>query len=374
MFIFILFLIAGITIIIVVRGLNVNAERLFIDNQDLSIYYARGEWSIIGAPPLSEYPQIPTLLFGIDRLLSAWIGPGMPFKVFASLFSMEMLVVLFLVIKVLLEVLPKGLSRYTSLMLLPPVLYFTYNRFDILPAYLCLLAFSAAARKRWTMVSIVLAIAAFTKWYPVLLIPGFIIYASTLEMRFQWKMIIYFLITSIAIVLISYIYGGLETVLAPYQYQMAVKMDIEAFPALVYNLLQGLSHTQIGLREYFLVLLLIQLSGPILIIFIKLDSADALMHYCILVTSIFILFSRIWSPQWFLWILPFLILSTKNMKTAGLLIAYALTTYLCFPLFFDYFGKYSDQLKYSCLVTYFILCIIILRSIANLKFSGILHR
>jgi hypothetical protein len=109
------------------------------------------------------------------------------------------------------------------------------------------------------------------------------------------------------------------------------------------------------------------MSAPILVFFIKLDSPDVLIDYCIIVTGSFVLFSRIWSPQWFLWLLPFLIISARNIKSVGLIIAYNVTTYLCFPVIFDYYGSSSYQLQISGLLTYLILFIIILRSVGNLK-------
>jgi hypothetical protein len=366
----IILLAVWITITFVPIVLKVKIGPFVFDYGDSADYFEKGKWLTDGTPPISEYPQIPTFIFGINRLLSTWIDTNMQFNVFVAFFSLEMLLVLFLFFKVLLEVLPKGLSNYAFLALLPPTLYFTYDRFDILPAYLCLIAYFAATKKQWIMVSIILSIATFTKWYPALLFPGFFMYATTLEKKFQWKMILSFAITSIAILLLSYLYGGLEPILAPYQFHIARDMEFSSFPVYLSDFIRSALDIQRSLPYYFLFLFIIQVSAPILIIFFtKLDSLDALIHYCIIVTGVFILFSRIWSPQWFLWLLPFLIISVKNIKTAGLIIVYNLMTYLSFPIFFIHYGSYSNQLRILVLLIYIFLFAIILRSIMNINFS-----
>jgi len=341
--------------------------RLLADPYDRSVYFARGKWLTEGMLPISEYPQIPTLLFGIDRLVSNWVGPNLQLVVYISLFSLEMLLVLFLFFKELLELLPPELSNYAFLALLPPTIYFAANRFDILPAYLCLLAYGAATRRKWTLAAFILAIATFTKWYPVLIFPGFFIYATTKETKFQWKMLLAFTLTSVVILFLTYLAGGVESILAPYQFHTARGMEFVAVPVLLDNFLRSLFGAQISLPYFFLFFFIIQLSGPILIFFIKLDSLDALVHYCVLVTGVFVLFSRIWSPQWFLWLMPFLILSAKNAISVWLIVGYNLITYLAFPIIFDAYPSSSLPLILAGLLTYLVLLALMFLSVKNLK-------
>ncbi len=364
----IILLAAWITITFLPIHLKNKSGAYVLDYHDFTIYFERGKWLTDGTPAISEYPQIPTFLFGIDRLLSTWIDKKLPFTAFEAIFSLEMLLVLFLFMKDLLGVLPKGISNYAFLALLPPTVYFTINRFDILPAYMCVLAYLAAIKKQWILASIILSVATFTKWYPALLFPGFFMYATTLEKKFQWKMIVSFAVTSFAILLLTYLYGGLEPILAPYQFHITRDIEFLAFPVFLDDFFRSVLSIHRSLPYYFLFLFIIQISGPILIVFTKLNSLDALIHYSIIVTSVFILFSRIWSPQWFLWLLPFLFLSSKNIISAGLIIVYNVLTYLSFPFFFVYFGPYSNQLRFLGLLIYFFLFALILRSIIHLKF------
>jgi hypothetical protein len=299
-----------------------------------------------------------------------WVDDDMKLTVYSAFFSLEMLLVLFLFFKVLLELLPPSRSNCAFLVLLPPTLWYTYNRFDILPAFLCLIAYSAATKRKWILASIILAIATFTKWYPILLLPGFFMYATTRESRFQWKMIIGFTMTSGAIVLLTYLYGGLETVLAPYQFHLVRGMEYTALPVLLDGLIRSLLGSHISLPYFFLFFFIMQVSAPILAFLVKLDSLDGLIHYCVIVTGLFVLFSRIWSPQWFLWLLPFLIISAKNIRAVGLIIAYNLATYLSFPVILLHYGVSSYQLQISALLTYLILLVIIIQSVRNLKWAS----
>ena len=98
----------------------------------------------------------------------------------------------------------------------------------------------------------------------------------------------HFTMTSIVILLLTYLAGGVEAILAPYQFRTARGMEFVAVPVLLDNFLRSLLGAQIRRPYFFLFFFIIQLSGPILILFIKLDSLDALVHYCILVTGVFV--------------------------------------------------------------------------------------
>jgi len=342
---------------------------ILVDFGDISVYFRIGKWLTQHTLPISEYPQIPTLLFGITRLFSSLLHTRFQPDIFAISFSMEMFIVLFLVFKGLLGILPPKLSNYAFLVLLPPTVYFTYNRFDILPAYLCLLAYIASINKKWTMVSIILAVATFTKWYPALLFPGFLFYATRLESKFQWKMVIIFAASSIAILLPSYLQGGLEQVLAPYQFHTARSMEYVALPVIISDLIHFLSNINLVFPYYFLIFFILQISSLILVFFIKLDSLEKLSDYCIIAIGTFVVFSRIWSPQWILWLMPFLVISAKDKRFVTIIIAYNIMVYFCFPILFIYTGTSSYQLKIASLLTDGILLAIIFRSIKHITIS-----
>jgi hypothetical protein len=167
--------------------------------------------------------------------------------------------------------------------------------------------------------------------------------------------------------LFSYLFGGLAAILAPYQFHITRSMEYTALPALIDHLLRSVFDIRVNLPYFFLFLFVMQVMGPILIFFAALDSPEALVDYSIVAIGLFVLFSRIWSPQWLLWLMPFLILLAKNRKTVALIVGYNLLTYISFPIIFDFYGGSSYPLEISSLLTYFILCAIIFQSLKNLK-------
>jgi hypothetical protein len=336
-----------------------------LDSNEYASYYDRGGWIYSSGAPVSEYPQIPTYLFGLNRLISDSFSPDMHFGIFYTLFSLEMITVLFFVIKILIEMLPQTDKSFYLLLFLPPTLYYVLNRFDILPALLCLIALHKAHEKKWIFASALLAVATFTKWYPILLFPGFFVYASIQENKLNWKMVMAFIVASLVILLPTFLQGGLAAVMIPYRFHLARGMEYVALPVLVNDLLVNMI---VNPQAFYFVFFVLQVVSPVLCIFLKVDTFDRLVNYCILSTSIFILFSRINSPQWFLWLIPFLLLSITNKKDYWLVVFYNLITYIFFPIVFNMYGNSSTPLKILAGIIYLILAILIIRSVKRITF------
>lgn len=339
---------------------------LIFDPHEYASYYDRGGWIYSSAAPVCEYPQIPTYLFGLTRFVSDSFSPEIQFGVFYAVFSLEMMVALFFLFKVLEDLLPQKNKPFALLMFLPPVLYFVLNRFDILPALICLLAIKKAQKKQWIFASIFLAIGTFTKWYPLLLFPGVFVYASFQENKLNWKMVLAFLLTSMVILLPTFIQGGVAAILAPYQFHFARGMEYVALPVLISSLLEN---RLIAPQLLNLLFLFIQLSSPLVCVFLKIYTLDNLVDYGVLCIALFILFSRINSPQWFLWLMPFLILSIKDKKDVLLILFYNLITYVFFPIVFNSYGNSSFPLKVLAVTSYMILVFLIVRSVRRITIN-----
>lgn len=343
--------------------------RYISDYVDISAYYDRAKRVLTHEVPVSEYPQIPTYLFGLNELIAGFFNVTIRFGIFYSITAFEMIVALFIVVKILYESFPSDRTYRCLLMLLPPTLYFVLNRFDILPALLCLIALKMAQKKKWVFSSIILAIATFTKWYPILIFPGFFVYASTQENKLQWKMIVFFLMTSFFIIIPTYFQGGIEAVLFPYQFHVIRGMEFVSLPVLINNILVNFVNISISQQYFSLFFFILQILSPLLVLFLKINTLERLVKYCIIVISMFILFSRVNSPQWYLWFLPFLIISLKNKTDAWIIVLYNIITYLFFPVVFDLFGPLSIQSQMLAISRYIILAITIIRSFSGMSFS-----
>lgn len=225
-------------------------------------------------------------------------------------------------------------------MLLPAFLYFTLNRFDILPVYLCLLSFFFLKQNRFVLSAILLAIGTFTKWYPILLFPIYLAYYWSLYKRIGWKMIIAFGLTSILIILPTLVFGGWNAFLVPYKFHLERGLEKISLPALIGNLMRSRGITTPPLINFIFIGL--QFVLPALSIFFRPDNLKKVLNWSILVVTFFILFSNIWSPQWILWVLPMLILACETRWDILWVVIGGCVTYLAFPVFYDIVGYKNE--------------------------------
>jgi len=212
--------------------------RFINDNYDRGIYYERGGWIVHSAVPyrdtISEYPQIPTYLFALPYLALSWLEPmnELGYGAWSSAYSLLMLALLFTTILILYKVLTKQKNK-SFILLLPAYLYFTYNRFDILPSLICLVSFLLLSGGKFVWAAIMLGIGTLTKWYPALLLPVYLMYYWFLNKKIHWLMIISFGATCLMIILPTYLSGGIEALLVPYRFHIVRGLEKVALPALV---------------------------------------------------------------------------------------------------------------------------------------------
>src|SRR5262249_15705581 len=94
--------------------------------------------------------------------------------VVASRFYVGVMFIAFMMLIVVLEIgyTPDGQLRGgTLLVLLPGMLFFTFDRFDLLPGLLTALSFACLGRNRIAGAALFLGLAALIKVYPVLFVP-----------------------------------------------------------------------------------------------------------------------------------------------------------------------------------------------------------
>ena len=179
------------------------------------------------------------------------------------------------------------------LLLLPAALYFTTNRFDILPSFLVLLSLFFLQRQKSLLVGIILGIATLTKWYPALLLPVFLSYMYHTKRRLDWKMILAFVLTCLAILAPTFIYGGFQAVLVPYTFHAERGFDFTALPAI----LSQVSSLWFGIKldTTFLIYLFLVLSVlPVpLSLLANINTFEKALLWSGIVVTFFMLFSRI---------------------------------------------------------------------------------
>ena len=346
--------------------------RFFSDEVDRKTYFERGSWLPTGQVPyrdvLSEYPQVPTFFFGLLQIpVLGEQNEERAYLKFSSLFSFSMLVILFALVDQIYRLLPNAKYR-AFLLLLPALLYFTFNRFDVLPAYLCLVSFLMIKNQKWAFAAILLGIAAMTKWYPILLLPAYIVYCYYVTGTFNWRMILIFSVTCFLITLPTLLAGGIDALLVPYRFQGVRGLETLTFPEIINEMVITTLKKTIAERYYVIGFLLLQVIAAPIAFFAKPDKIEKLLEWCILIITLFVLFSRIYSPQWCLWILPFLIVVSRTKFDVAIIIFYGVITYVAFPIFHDLFGRLSDQMFVMGLINLAMLIFIAGRSIWKLYF------
>ncbi len=329
----------------VLRGNLGLSVPVFHDYGDRLDYFARGMWLPTHSVPyrdvMSEYPQIPTFIFGILYLpfLNQSDLNGIFFS-YSNLFAFLMICLYFGLAIVLEKMLPESRKRLVLALLLPAPLYFAYNRFDVLPELMVVLALLMARDSKWESAAILLGMGALTKWYPGLLVVPFTAYMvskklSVIRIGFVLAL---FGLTCLLLLSPTYFAGGLKAVLSPYvRYDTQRGFDASALPALTAPLLQHLFTFPSDSSRQTLFFLL-QISVLPVAALARFDSFERLLGWCLVTLSVFMLFSRIYSPQWLLWILPLMILLARDVIDAALIVAYGTLTYLEFPILYVGFG------------------------------------
>ena len=355
---------------------NFGSEIGFVnDYGDKLVYAARGSWYPYSNNPYtdipSEYPQVATYFFAVPYMvlgspgsfdthliaqIERFVGsnpqtnPNLPssphlrnrlFMRYALVFSLLMVPFLFFSILIIYNLRPE--RKYLAyLILLPAGLYFTHNRFDIIPAFLGLLAVFLLSKNRFKLSAFVIAFGFLTKWYLVLLLPAFLAYYYTQRRKINWPMVLVFAVTCLAVLIPTFLAGGLNGLFAPYIAQLSRDLDQPSLFFLVSMLLDrgfGLDIDNFYLAAASLVL---QFSVIPLCVTSRVDSLDKVIRWSSLSILVFIIFARINSPQWILWISPMLILiAGRGMFIAGIVLL-DLLSYIQFPVLF-YLRSYSES-------------------------------
>ena len=330
--------------------------RFFNDEHDRSIYAERGAWALKRAAPYrdvpSEYPQIATYLFGLPYLVAG--GASGDYRVYSSIVSGIMLVFLCGTIALLYRMLPAR-KEAAYLLLLPGTLYFSYNRFDIVPSFVVLVSLFCLQRGNHVAAAVCLGVGALTKWYPALLLPTYVSYQWTTEGRINWKPIAAFVATCFAILAPTAAAGGVAALMQPYAFHAVRGFEWVSLPMLIR--LSGTKwlgvHFDSGMLAYlFLGCSLLAVAASV---FARIVTFEEVVHWAILVIGGVVLCSRTWSPQWVLWLLPPMILIARTASDIRWIVAYGVLSYVSFPLLFDGIGSESLSLKVVAVLVFAVL-------------------
>jgi len=313
----------------------VHGHRFVRDDIDRGAYYDRGSFVLTpGARPyrdvFSEYPQLATYLFALPHLPA--LPRGLAQKTYMDVFTALMALALF-ALAVVWRALARDLGvdeRRGLLLLLPGTLYFTLNRYDVVPALFSLCAIALLLRRRVVLAHSVLAVAVLMKAYPLTYLP---LFAAFSLRRWGWRKALAGVAASGA-VLVAFsvqlgLWSGWTSVAAPYLWQLGRDYNFES---LYYLLSRRSAALQAALKPTFL---LIQAALPAVAAVLRPASARALVRWATAITIVFVLFTRFQSPQWVIWITPLALLGAATPAETALAVAQDVLAYVYFPLVFD---------------------------------------
>lgn len=225
------------------------------------------------------------------------------------------------------------------------------DRFDIIPAGFTLGALILAERGRWRWAYALLAMATMLKFYPIILLPAFFIAhqkSRSLSWRTWWKGLDVFVLVCIALTVFSMLLS-VEGTLGPLGYFGDRPIQVEATAASLLWLGSFLGFSLHYVATYGSLNMLSPLSGiisPIMTILlvggllyvywlqwrVKLPLAVSL----VLILLVVICTGKVFSPQYLLWIIPFVAyISEWNKRWLISWTVIGLLTTLVFPYLYN---------------------------------------
>ncbi|MBI5466346.1 MAG: DUF2029 domain-containing protein [Candidatus Kerfeldbacteria bacterium] len=230
--------------------------------------------------------------------------------------------------------------------LLPSVVFYSLNRFDVFPMVLALLSLWLALSDKWCASWFVWGLAVITKLYPILLLPLWLVLARRRGEKF-WPATIYGLIGPLTLTLAEVISAGGAAIIKPYLVQAS--RVIEPGSTIWVFLQSWYHHAGVYKPNWQMLIHIGQLLLPAWWLYGVTGQRNfkgEKNHLVLAALTLLLLIGLhpFYSNQWWLWVLPFIIFVVP-WRWAWLVVVYDLLNYLQFPLVVYYFGKFSAEME-----------------------------
>lgn len=344
---------------------SVKISIFIYDPHDFIVYSERGSWFASQKKPyaevFSEYPEVATYFFAAPHIVKQFLPLSNEFKIsydlniyqFIFSFIMGLLLSLLIIQIYSLKTESKNLA---FLLLLPAGIFYMFNRFDVLPAFLSILSVSFLFKGKFKLAFFILAVSIMTKWYTVVMAPVYLSYCWNFNKKDCFRAFIVFVITIAIIAGSTIIWIGIDGFLVPYKFHFYRDVNLEGLLHLFLLVLDSIS-----IDGYLFIALFSFLQFIIIPISLasKINTKEKVLIWSAISILIFMLFNKIYSPQWILWITPFLILLIKTKRDIFFIVLFDLVTYAYCPFalgqrdVFPVLFLFLISLK-SLLIVYFI--------------------
>lgn len=347
--------------------------RLLRDHWEFEVYYDRISYFFNSSLPYEynrvEYPLLGVLYLTVPAIFAhSWFGYGLALMCQNLVLGLALIYLTYHLLKTL------GLkSNRLWLFVLPSFVYFLLNRFDIFPVVLAQLAFLLLFKKKFGWSFFVLSLGFLAKGYTMVLFPIFFVYWLNQSGRdrinlLKNKPLSLFALPIIIAVAAVCLWAGWENGLFPYYFQSTRFFSYGTFYVIFLKPLIKIlpewlwfGGTQVAVKlVFFLQILLPLLFYTGYQVFRQLvRNFRQVILWSTVALLLYVFFSPYYSPQWFLWLLPLLLLVADRKKEFILIIAYDLVNYLFYPLAWGTVGPYSTPFDMVTLVRTVLLAIII---------------
>lgn len=326
---------------------------------DIEIYYSYAESVMQNKVPYRDFFVVYPPFSLLPIILPGFFSKNI--TTYKNLFGLEMLTFLILII-FLLYLLSKRLKKDYFLVILGFLLtsiflsYTIIKRFDIFVTFLIVLSTFLLIEKKYCLSGIVLVFGVFTKFYPVVLFPLFLLYifkrgSVKKSLFFISSFVIAFLVMALFLFLImppqdSGIYSFEYHFTRPLHFEslygstllLLEKTKIPIFETTLKNDMYGWSLYDSPLLKFILpfstLFILIIFMFLFYSFFKKREiSNNSLLKYVFSFLLIFMTFNKVLSPQFLIWILPLAVLVLDSREFKILLFA-ALITFFLYPFFY----------------------------------------
>jgi hypothetical protein len=212
------------------------------------------------------------------------------------------------------------------LCVLPAAVFFSLNRFDVVPALFTALAFLGIGRKQFALLSgAALAAGVLLKVYPVLFVP---IILRHLGVRNGATWLAGFAGMILIGVGVSTAILGWEPTVRPILVQLSRPLEERSWTLYGRLLPMELGH----MKNVRLGLLAVAALG---LVATRPKDLDSVLRRCSVLLLVFISLAVFWSPQWVIWFLPMVVpLAARARWIAFVCVGLDLVNYLEFPVLF----------------------------------------
>jgi hypothetical protein len=214
---------------------------------------------------------------------------------------------------------------WTWLCVLPGAVFFSLNRFDVLPALLTAAGFALMGRKRDGWSGAAFALAALLKLYPVVLAPIILRY---LGVRRGAAWLAAFAGTGLAAMGVSVWELGWDPTVGPIRVQLS-----RTFVPGSWTLYEKV--IPVSLAYHGTARLGVLAAAVLLAAATRPAGLPSLLRRCAAVLVVFVVLAVFWSPQWIVWFLPLLAPLAPRRRWVGVAaVLLDAVNYLSFPVVF----------------------------------------